>query len=304
VRDPQDTRLVLEEWLRGLDAILFVETPLFPGLCRKARELGVLVMCHPNWEWLHPGLDWLDDVDVMLAPTRRTASMLNQWKRQFGFRWIVEDLPWPIDAETFSFRRRYRAERFVYVHGSGGFRAFRNGVESDLIARKGLATLLQAVREAPQVPLIVYGDEPPGVSVPPNVEFRAPLDDNRELYIDGDICIQPSLWEGLGLPLLECQAAGMPLVTTDLPPMNEHSPFAVIPAKEVSACLKPDYWIAAADLCPDDIARVMRNTWRRWIPFASSRARRFIVREHNWRTTRGPLVEKISTWSRSLQAGH
>jgi glycosyltransferase involved in cell wall biosynthesis len=262
----------------------------------------VVVICVPMWEWLHPGLEWLEDVDVMLCPTRRTAGMLREWKRQFDFGWIVEDCPWPIDPDAFAFRRRHRAERFVYVHGSGGFRALRNGLESDVIRRKGLDTLLQAARETPRIPLIVYGDDPPALSVPANVEFRPPPEDNRALYVDGDVCIQPSLWEGLGLPLLECQAAGMPLITTDVAPMNEHSPFGVIPAGEVSGWLKPDVWIAAADVCPDDVARILRNRWRRWIPWASGRARRFIVREHNWQRIRSPLIEKLSTWVRSFQA--
>lgn len=300
---PEQSDVVVTDWLRGLDAILFIETPPFPGLCRAAREQGVLVICHPNWEWLHPGLDWLDDVDVMLCPTRRTSTMLAQWQRQFGFDWIVEDFPWPIDPHAFRFRRRYRAEQFVYVHGSGGFFALRNGRESEVIRRKGLAPLLQAAREVPQIPLIVYGPAPRAERVPGNVEFRSPPDENHELYLDGDVCIQPSLWEGLGLPLLECQAAGMPLITTGLPPMNEHSPYAVIPAREVAASLKHDFWIPAAEICPDDIARVMRNSYRRWIPFASGRARRFIVGEHNWRKVRGALLQKISRWVSGLQDG-
>jgi glycosyltransferase involved in cell wall biosynthesis len=36
-----------------------------------------------------------------------------------------------------------------------------------------------------------------------------------------DVCITPSRWEGLGLPLYEAMAFGQPVITNDDPPMNE-----------------------------------------------------------------------------------
>ena len=36
-----------------------------------------------------------------------------------------------------------------------------------------------------------------------------------------DVCLSPSRWEGLGLPLYEALAFGMPTITNDTPPMNE-----------------------------------------------------------------------------------
>ncbi len=35
------------------------------------------------------------------------------------------------------------------------------------------------------------------------------------------MCLSPSRWEGLGLPLYEAVAFGMPSITNDSPPMNE-----------------------------------------------------------------------------------
>jgi glycosyltransferase involved in cell wall biosynthesis len=241
-------------------------------------------------------MDWLGDVDVMLCPTLRTADMLTKWKHQFGFPWRVETLPWPIDVSAFRYRRRERCDRFVYVHGSGGASARRRGLASDIIRRKGLEPLLDAARELRQIPLIIYARREELERIPPNVEVRTPPKRNCDLYTDGDVCLQPSLWEGLGLPLLECQAAGMPLITTDLPPMNEHSPYAVIPATEVVAGLSPNLWIPAANICPDDIARVMRAAHGQQIPMASRQAREFVVREHNWRRVRKGLLRKIARW--------
>ena len=36
-----------------------------------------------------------------------------------------------------------------------------------------------------------------------------------------DVCLAPSRWEGLGLPLYEATAFGMPIITNDKPPMSE-----------------------------------------------------------------------------------
>ncbi|MCD6014298.1 MAG: hypothetical protein K0R88_382 [Solirubrobacterales bacterium] len=36
-----------------------------------------------------------------------------------------------------------------------------------------------------------------------------------------DVCLSPARWEGLGLPLYEAIAFGMPSITNDAPPMNE-----------------------------------------------------------------------------------
>jgi hypothetical protein len=43
-----------------------------------------------------------------------------------------------------------------------------------------------------------------------------------ELYLTGDICIQPSKMEGIGFMVLEPACAGLPVITTNYPPMNEY----------------------------------------------------------------------------------
>jgi 1,2-diacylglycerol 3-alpha-glucosyltransferase len=40
-------------------------------------------------------------------------------------------------------------------------------------------------------------------------------------FANCDVCLAPSRWEGLGLPLFEATAFGMPIITNDDPPMNE-----------------------------------------------------------------------------------
>jgi hypothetical protein len=281
--------LEVEAWLDGLDAMLFVERPAFSHVVQVARRLGVCVACVPNWEWLSPALEWLRLVDVMLCPTRHTARMLRNWKQRFGFEWGVVEAPWPIDTDRFPFRQRRVCERFVYVNGSGGAEAVRCDGSETRFRRKGLDVLLAAARYVPEIPIVVYAFPQEAPQLPSNVELRRPPADNRLLYGDGDVCIQPSRWEGLGLPLLECQAAGMPLITTDAAPMNEHQPLAVIPAEMEAVRLSPELCIPAARIEPQDLAFVLRSVYGRRIGSHSRRARGFVEREHSWQIA-GPMI--------------
>jgi 1,2-diacylglycerol 3-alpha-glucosyltransferase len=48
-----------------------------------------------------------------------------------------------------------------------------------------------------------------------------PTAEHLQSFADADVCLTPSRWEGLGLPLYEATAVGMPILTNDDPPMNE-----------------------------------------------------------------------------------
>jgi len=48
-----------------------------------------------------------------------------------------------------------------------------------------------------------------------------PEDEHRARFASCDVCLAPSRWEGLGIPLYEATAFGLPIVTNDKPPMDE-----------------------------------------------------------------------------------
>lgn len=48
-----------------------------------------------------------------------------------------------------------------------------------------------------------------------------PMAEHLRIVAACDVCLSPSRWEGLGLPLYEAIAFGMPTITNDAPPMNE-----------------------------------------------------------------------------------
>ena len=283
----------LVEWLSGIDVVIFVESPIVRELTSRARQMGVGVVCVPNWEWLHAGMEWLEDVDLMLCPTRYTGQLLSDWKTKFQFTWAVEVVPWPIDTGSFDFRQRTVCRKFVFVNGSGGASAASGETSSVVMQRKGLEVLVEAARRVPHIPVIVYAQSKDIGSTPPNVQCRPAPKHNIELYHHGDVCIQPSHWEGLGLPLLECQASGMPLITTDLPPMNEHQPLAAIPAEVEAVFLDSELCIPAARIDSEALADVLHSVHGRDITDASLESRKFIEREHDWPTAKPRILDCI-----------
>ena len=48
-----------------------------------------------------------------------------------------------------------------------------------------------------------------------------PEEAHRARFASCDVCLAPSRWEGLGLPLYEATAFGLPIITNDKPPMSE-----------------------------------------------------------------------------------
>jgi 1,2-diacylglycerol 3-alpha-glucosyltransferase len=48
-----------------------------------------------------------------------------------------------------------------------------------------------------------------------------PEGEHRRRFASSHVCLAPSRWEGLGLPLYEATAFGLPIITNDKPPMSE-----------------------------------------------------------------------------------
>lgn len=274
----------LRQSLGGLDWLMFVESPLIDGITAAAKQAGVRVACVCNWEFACPvNSDWLYDVDLLICPTQHTFRVMQAWKQRFGFGWRLLHLPWPIDDGGFRFRLREKCRRFVFVNGWGGCRGRRAGRSPTPYQRKGIELLFEAARLLPRVPFIVYSQTAELPPWPPNVQLRPPPLRNRDLYQEGDVCVQPSHWEGIGLQLLESQAAGMPLITTDAPPMNEHNPFRTIRVcKTEDVLLGGDYPVPSQLMDPRDLAATLEAVFETDIHDASRQARRFVESEHNW----------------------
>lgn len=281
-------------WLSGLDWLLFAESPLGADLLQFARRVGVSVACLPMWEWTHPGLGWLHEVDLMLCPNDQARVLLQDWPATFGFPWEVAPFPWPVVLERFPFRPRGICRRFVFVNGRGGCAARLPGGELTPFRRKGLDILLNAAKRLPGIPFLVHSQARISPPVPPNVQVRGESQDPAFLYAEGDVCVQPSRWEGIGLPLLEAMASGLPLVTTDAAPMNEYKPMIAVPPRDGESVWLGGNALTAWRVDPEDLAEALGGLAGRDLSEASRSARSSVEREHSWASARSALTSVLS----------
>lgn len=247
------------QFLESIQALIFIERPVLDQFdtVGEARRRGVFTCCIPNMEWLPDPRQaaWLRQVQMLWAPTQAAFRELRALAaaNPVPCAWYnhVCGGTWGVNLSRFRFQLRERCRKFLFCSGHGGVNL-----------RKGADLIAQAAALAPECSLVVYSQRHNLPAMPPNCEVRIQnLATAAELYAgEGDILLSPSRWEGVGLPLYEGQACGLPVITTNAPPMNECGALALINASTGSITLRgkrvPSY---TAD--PAHLAALMRE-WR------------------------------------------
>ncbi len=272
----------LARWVGQLDWLVFAERPYLSDLPRLAAHQGVGIACIPMWEWVQPHHAWLQFVDLMICPTRIAYAQMSDWAQRYGFGWKTLFLPWPVDGALYRFRQREVCREFLFVNGWGGGLCHRLDRSRAPYRRKGLELILAAADLSPDLRFVIRSLSPLSEALPANVRIVPPPRKPAQLYDEGDVCIQPSHYEGIGLQLLECQAAGLPLITTDAPPMNEYHPWQRIPTSGQEVVSVGDGYISSELMEPEDMVEILRPLMGRDIREASRQARASMDSEHNW----------------------
>ena len=198
--------------LSGLDGILFFERHAWhPHILQIARDMGVATVCVPNWEWFKGNAPEWQFCDFFVCPSRFTEKIV----RSYGFTNTCY-LPWPIDLTKLPPRRIIGPARH-FIHNAGLV---------DIDDRKGTRDTILAFSRLRRsdIRLTVRLQKP--ATLPP-LDDRVTIEVGNlkcvsDLYSTGDICVQPSKMEGIGFMVLEPACAGMPVITTDYPPMSDY----------------------------------------------------------------------------------
>ena len=213
-----------ERWAveNALDAVLCDQNDQFAEIA-ALRERGVRTVGRFVWEHFAP---------EHAEPARRAYDVVYSFTRAERDRYRdlgIESplLTWGCHPELLAIAESARAKpggddlvRY-YVPGSfmGKRKPFAEIVEAFTRARGDHLRLLvrgQVDRKAGKLEQAAAGD--PRVVV--ELEDR-PTAEHLRQFAGCDVCLSPSRWEGLGLPLYEAVAFGMPSITNDSPPMNE-----------------------------------------------------------------------------------
>jgi len=202
---------LLETFLRRYkpDVLLSVETMFDNGhyvhdTCSRRRIRTATVIMHESY---NPGRT---QVGLYICPTCIAYDRVDVPNKAY--------FEFPIEIEPFPFTLRTQARQFLHVMGHGAMYNRRQ-------TRETVAGFLEA--NLPDTTLTVHCLQDwraeYGRREDPRVTYRRQLFPNRsDVYTGFDVLIQPSSYEGFGLPILEAQACGMPVITTDAAPMNEH----------------------------------------------------------------------------------
>lgn len=197
--------------LEGLEGIIFFERPSWhPQVLRIAHQMGVRTVCVPMWEWFNGRAPEWRYCDYFVCPSRITEEVV----RSYGFDNVIS-LTWPLDLDKLPARRVMGPARH-FMHNAGLVdHDDRKGTRDTIRAfcrmkRRDVKLTVRLQKEVPLPPM----DERVEVQI-------GNLANPADLYAAGDICVQPSKMEGIGFMVLEPACAGLPVITTDYPPMNE-----------------------------------------------------------------------------------
>lgn len=188
------------DFVKSVDVILFCETPYYHDLMKYARQYKKRVVCVPMMEWL-PHRGWPDEVNLFICPTKQCHKALMK-------HFPTALFPWPVDLERYKYRQRQTCNKFLYIHGHGGW-----------CGRKGGDVVMKAKELWPEMPLIVHSQHP--MNWPAGTEYCGAAEDNADLFLQGDVLLAPHCVDGIGLEPMEAMACGIPVVTTDAEPWNE-----------------------------------------------------------------------------------
>ncbi len=208
--DPAASEPEIERTLAGLAGVIFFEAIPHPALLAAARRLGIATVCVPMWEWFNPAEKSWPLCSRFICPNEMCRGVL----ARLGFHNSAV-LPWPVDLGALP-HREIAGPALTFVHNAGIF-------EPD--DRKGTRIAIDAFRRVklPGLRLILRSQNAlPFDPGDPRIEIRSGnLPRHADLYSEGHVVIQASKAEGLGFGVLEAVASGMPVITTDYPPMNE-----------------------------------------------------------------------------------
>lgn len=208
-----------EQWAgaHGLDAVFCDQNFQWEELAALRRQ-GVRTYGRFVWEAFAPGdvagaQRAYDVVYSLTACEQRRYAVLGIDSPRVAWGCHPELLEVPVA----------RSEPPVRLFFPGGF----------MSKRKPTRPLLRAFAavEDPELRLVVKAQVPRRgrflaemAQRDPRIEVTGedlPAAEHLRRFAACHVCLAPTRWEGLGLHLYEATAFGMPIVTTDIPPMNE-----------------------------------------------------------------------------------
>jgi glycosyltransferase involved in cell wall biosynthesis len=199
-----------------LDFVLFNEynqwTVQEENLVDLARELGVRVYGNLVLERFDDSLP--SYYEKILAPTRSYMTLMRRLRVR-----NATYIPFSLDLSLYTPKylevKDDEPFKFIHVAGTGGVHNRKN-TSVVIEAFKQLDDKNTILTIVSQVDIPV--EEHPRITY---VKRDLPEKELFELIADHHACLNPSKWQTIGIPIVEAMALGTPVITNDIPPMNE-----------------------------------------------------------------------------------
>lgn len=267
-------------YLRGLDAMLFFETPFDWQLIEMCRVLKIKTILMPMYECTPKHLP--AKPDLMLCP----SLLDHQYYPEEGYLPVPVSIPW---------KQRTEAKVFVHNAGHGGLKG-RNGTAELLDAMMLVKSPIKLILRSQQ-PLRhdFLGPHPKCGDGPATVDYRVGTVKHEWLFDEGDVFIFPEKFNGLSLPLQEAYASGMLVMASSRFPNNQYLPNdPLIPVahyvtNSISGRMND---FKEALLSPHDIANHIDEWYGKDITMYSELGKQY-AEQNSWQVLRPKYLEVI-----------
>lgn len=208
---------ILGKWIdeNAIDVVIFNEEYDW-GIVNFCKKKGIKVITYLDYyknDWKHS----MRLYDAVLCSTKRTFNLVKDFCNAYY-------IGWGIDTEIFK-PLNNTERKYTFFHNAGWLGInYRKMTPAVILAFDAIS------RYNPDITLFIHAQAklerlpPEIIHIVRNnsrITYHVETVPAPGLYHKGSILVFPSKLEGLGLPLLEGMACGLPAIATDAPPMNE-----------------------------------------------------------------------------------
>ncbi len=207
----------LNKWINkhSIEIILFNEQHSWDIIANiRQKRNDIIIGAYVDY-YTEETVPFFEAYDFLLCNTKRHFSVFHNHPQSFY-------IPWGTDLSVFK-------DIDISVKGNSAPIFFHSAGFNPI--RKGTFNLIKAFYEIknPHIKLIIHSQIP--LEKYTSISHMLKTDKRIEiihktvpppgLYYKGDVYVYPTELEGIGLTIIEALASGLPVITTNNPPMNE-----------------------------------------------------------------------------------
>lgn len=246
-----------KKWIkdRQLDMVLFNEQHWWPPVL-ECSDLGVISGAYIDY-YTDETVPLFANYDILICNTKRHYSAF-EWHPQAHY------VPWGTDVEIFKPGNLdpVNPGSVVFFH-SCGFSPFRKGTDLilkafDLIKGKARLVIHSQANLKKCIPGVAADID--RLTTQGRIEIVEKTVGAPGLYHLGDVYLYPSRLDGLGLTMAEALSCGLPLITSDNPPMNEFTEDSFCRRAKLARTFKrkDNYFWPMCEVDTEDLAACMQ----------------------------------------------